>query len=150
MSEENSPAAITPFHLAFPVRDVEEARQFYTTILGCTEGRSAATWVDFNLYGHQIVAHLVRGFNAESHCNQVDGDAVPVPHFGLVLSVSQFHDLAARFKQHNVKFVIEPHLRFEGKPGEQWTMFFKDPSGNALEFKAMTNPNNLFAKYYVE
>ncbi|KAG2486493.1 hypothetical protein HYH03_014795 [Edaphochlamys debaryana] len=138
-----------PFHLAFPVRDVEEARQFYCGVLGCSEGRSAATWVDFNLYGHQIVAHLVRGFNAAAHHNAVDGDAVPVPHFGAALSVEGFHALAERLKAHNVKFVIEPHLRFVGKPGEQWTMFFHDPSGNALEFKAMTNPDNLFAKYVV-
>ncbi|KXZ53250.1 hypothetical protein GPECTOR_7g1144 [Gonium pectorale] len=118
----------TPFHLAFPVRDVEEARQFYGGILGCPEGRSAATWVDFNLYGHQIVAHLVRGYNAAASHNAVDGDPVPVPHFGAALTVDEFHSLAERLK---------------------WTMFFHDPSGNALEFKAMTNPDNLFAKYTV-
>lgn len=138
-----------PFHIAFPVRDVEEARRFYVDVLGCTEGRSAATWQDFNLYGSQIVAHLVPGWSAASHENAVDGDAVPVPHMGVCLPIDEFHALAERL-QGKVTFIIEPHLRFKGMPGEQWTMFFKDPSGNSLEFKAMTNPGNLFAKYRVE
>jgi extradiol dioxygenase family protein len=151
-------AAIRPFHLAVPVRDVDEARAFYGGLLGFPEGRSAATWVDFNAYGSQLVAHRVAGFSATSHQNAVDGDAVPVPHFGAALSVDEFHALAERLKagggdgerRFEIKFEIEPHVRFAGQPGEQWTMFFRDPSGNALEFKAMTNPENLFAKYRVE
>lgn len=145
----SSAPIVPPFHIAFPVRNVEEARAFYGGLLGCPEGRSAKTWVDFNLYGHQIVAHLVKDYNAASSANQVDGDPVPVPHFGVALSVQQFHELAQRLKDNGVEFVIQPHLRFQGQPGEQWTMFFKDPSGNSLEFKAMTTPANLFAKYFV-
>eukprot|EP00878_Enallax_costatus_P014509 GHUV01015176.1.p2 GENE.GHUV01015176.1~~GHUV01015176.1.p2 ORF type:complete len:144 (+),score=22.04 GHUV01015176.1:806-1237(+) len=139
-----------PFHLAFPVRDVQEAREFYTEVLGCPEGRSAATWCDFNFFGHQIVAHKIEGYNAASSSNKVDGDAVPVPHFGAALEIDQFQQLAERLRSKGVKFIIEPHLRFQGEPGEQWTMFFKDPSGNSLEFKAMTNPGNLFARYVVQ
>lgn len=138
-----------PFHLAFPVSNLEDTKSFYGSLLGCPEGRSAAGWVDYNLFGHQIVCHHVKGYNASASANAVDGDPVPVPHFGLALSVEQFHILADRVKQAGVNFVIKPHLRFAGQPGEQWTMFFKDPSGNALEFKAMTKPENLFAKYYV-
>uniref|UniRef100_A0A6S8IA82 Glyoxalase/fosfomycin resistance/dioxygenase domain-containing protein n=1 Tax=Dunaliella tertiolecta TaxID=3047 RepID=A0A6S8IA82_DUNTE len=142
---------MNPCHLAFPVHNLEEARAFYLGCLGCTEGRSAKTWVDFNLYGHQIVAHYVADYNASATANQVDGDPVPVPHFGVVLSVEQFHALANKLKAlPGFQFVIHPHLRFEGAPGEQWTMFFKDPSGNALEFKAMRHPDNLFAKYTVD
>lgn len=143
-------ASVPPFHLAFPVHNIEEARDFYVNKLGCTEGRSAATWVDFNMFGHQIVAHLVKHYHASSSANQVDGDAVPVPHFGSALSLDQFQAFAERLKRNNIQFVIEPHLRFKGQPGEQWTMFFRDPSGNALEFKAMSNPDNLFAKYVVQ
>lgn len=113
------------------------------------EGRSAARWADFSLFGHQIVAHLVDGYRADASANAVDGDPVPVPHFGAALGVDAFHALADRLKAKGVAFEIEPHLRFAGQPGEQWTMFFKDPSGNALEFKAMTTPENLFAKYTV-
>lgn len=156
--------AIRPFHLAIPVRDVHEARLFYGGLLGFPEGRSADTWVDFNAYGSQLVAHLVRGYSAQTSQNAVDGDAVPVPHFGAALSVDEFHALAARLRERGgwgqedggqcgafgLKFEIEPHLRFRGAPGEQWTMFFRDPSGNALEFKAMTNPDNLFARYKVD
>ncbi|GLI64683.1 hypothetical protein VaNZ11_008037 [Volvox africanus] len=141
--------SIPPFHIAFPVHDIQAARDFYGGVLGCPEGRSATSWVDFNLYGHQVVAHLVRGYNAAASHNAVDGDPVPVPHFGVALGEQQFHALADRLKEKGVKFVIEPHLRFRGKPGEQWTMFLLDPSGNALEFKAMTHPDNLFAKYTV-
>ncbi|DBA82620.1 TPA: hypothetical protein ACH3X1_006868 [Trebouxia sp. C0004] len=144
-----SSSAMPPFHLAFPVSDLKQTKSFYGSLLGCPEGRSAAGWVDYNLFGHQIVCHQVKGYNANASANAVDGDPVPVPHFGLALSVQQFHDLAERVKQADVQFVIQPHLRFKGQPGEQWTMFFKDPSGNALEFKAMTTPENLFAKYYV-
>lgn len=142
-------AAIQPFHLAIPTHDVEEARRFYGEVMGCPEGRSAKTWVDWNLFGHQVVTHLVPGYNAKAHHNAVDGDAVPVPHCGVVLTREQFDQLAARLKDKGVRFVIEPHLRFKGQPGEQWTMFFTDPSGNALEFKAMSHPENLFAKYFV-
>lgn len=142
-------ASMPPFHLAFPVNDLEQTKSFYGSLLGCAEGRSAAGWVDYNLFGHQIVCHQVKDYNASASANAVDGDPVPVPHFGLALSVQQFHDLADRVQQAKVDFVIQPHLRFEGQPGEQWTMFFKDPSGNALEFKAMSNPGNLFAKYFV-
>eukprot|EP00897_Mesotaenium_endlicherianum_P008170 jgi/Mesen1/7381/ME000382S06588 len=119
-------------------------------VLECPEGRSAATWVDFNLYGHQIVCHLVPNYDATTTANAVDGDPVPVPHFGLALTVDDFHSLAERVRAAGVAFVIAPHVRFAGMPGEQWTMFFKDHSGNALEFKAMTNPENLFARYHVE
>ncbi|KAJ9524631.1 hypothetical protein QJQ45_024285, partial [Haematococcus lacustris] len=143
--------SLPPFHLAIPVRDVAEARHFYTQVLGCGEGRSAKTWVDFNFWGHQVVAHLVPGYNAACTANAVDGDAVPVPHFGAALSCAEFHALAARLQAlEGFQFVIHPHLRFKGAPGEQWTMFFHDPSNNALEFKAMTNPDNLFAQYRVD
>eukprot|EP01094_Clydonella_sp_ATCC50884_P027865 TRINITY_DN8198_c0_g1_i1.p1 TRINITY_DN8198_c0_g1~~TRINITY_DN8198_c0_g1_i1.p1 ORF type:complete len:145 (-),score=47.65 TRINITY_DN8198_c0_g1_i1:74-508(-) len=143
-------SALAPFHLAIPVRCVAEARHFYGRVLGCSEGRSAERWVDFSLGGHQLVAHLVDGYEATRQEQAVDGDAVPVPHFGLVLPLEPFHELAARIRHHSVPFVIEPHLRFKQQPGEQWTMFFRDPSGNSLEFKSMTNPENLFAKYRVE
>jgi hypothetical protein len=137
---------MNPFHLAFPVHDLAAARAFYGGVLGCPEGRSSDTWVDFNLYGHQIVAHLapVRA-GAVAH-NPVDGDDVPVPHFGIVLGMDEWQALAGRLRQAGVKFVIEPHIRFQGQAGEQATMFFLDPSGNALEFKAFADPSKLFAK----
>mmetsp|Transcript_1404 Transcript_1404/g.3616 ORF Transcript_1404/g.3616 Transcript_1404/m.3616 type:complete len:226 (-) Transcript_1404:68-745(-) len=138
------------FHLAFPVRDLSEAKVFYGGKLGLQEGRSAATWVDYSLYGHQIVCHEVKGYSAATSANDVDGDPVPVPHMGLAMSKGQFDELAVRVREAGIQFIIEPHLRFQGQAGEQWTMFFKDPSGNALEFKAMSHPENLFAKYYVE
>ncbi|WIA42928.1 hypothetical protein OEZ86_008842 [Tetradesmus obliquus] len=151
MAEESAVQPhLPPFHLAFPVRDVQEAREFYTKVLGCTEGRSSARWQDFSLFGHQIVAHQVDGYNADAACNAVDGDPVPVPHFGAALTVQQFQALAERVRAAGVAFIIEPHLRFKGQPGEQLTLFFKDPSGNSLEFKAMSNPGNLFAKYQVQ
>mmetsp|Transcript_33231 Transcript_33231/g.94155 ORF Transcript_33231/g.94155 Transcript_33231/m.94155 type:complete len:244 (-) Transcript_33231:45-776(-) len=143
-----SPAPV--FHLAFPVRDVDESRDFYGRVLGLAEGRSSDRWVDFSLYGHQLVCHQVDGYSASGSQNAVDGDPVPVPHFGLAMTKEQLHELAGRLEAAGVTFVIKPHLRFQGQPGEQWTMFFKDPSGNALEFKAMTNPENLFAKYHVD
>ncbi|KAI5056580.1 hypothetical protein GOP47_0028398 [Adiantum capillus-veneris] len=139
-----------PFHLAIPVHSIQAARDFYGGILGLSEGRSAKTWVDFNIYGHQLVCHHVANYNAESSANSVDGDPVPVPHFGLAMSVVDFLELAKRVEAKGVHFIVKPHIRFRGQPGEQWTMFFKDKSGNSLEFKAMTNPNNLFAKYVVE
>ena len=133
-----------PFHLAFPVDDLAAARRFYGELLGCPEGRSADHWVDFDLHGHQIVAHLAPDAVRARATNRVDGDDVPVPHFGLVLSMDEWRALAARLKG-AVEFVIEPTVRFEGQPGEQATMFLLDPAGNALEFKAMADPAKLFA-----
>ena len=131
---------LTPFHIAVQVRDINEARRFYTTILGCSEGRSSQDWVDFNLFGHQFVCHLNPSLGPQGHIgahyNPVDGHGVPVPHCGVVLEMGDWTALAYRLKQHQVKFVIEPYIRFKGQPGEQATLFFLDPSGNALEFKA--------------
>ncbi len=135
-----------PFHLAFPVHDLAAARRFYGGLLGCPEGRSAEDWVDFNLYGHQIVAHLAPDEVGHRATSQVDGDAVPVRHFGVVLSPQAWQALADRLTAAGTKFVIEPHVRFKGEVGEQATMFFLDPSGNALEFKAFGDPSRLFAK----
>jgi extradiol dioxygenase family protein len=137
---------LTPFHIAFPVRDIVEARRFYGGTLACPEGRSAETWIDFDLFGHQIVAHYKPGMAADSaHHNPVDGHDVPVPHFGVVLDMDRFEALAARLKAAGVQFVIEPYVRFKGEVGEQATMFFLDPSGNALEFKAFKDRAMLFA-----
>lgn len=133
-----------PFHLAFPVDDLSEARRFYGELLGCPEGRSAGHWVDFNLHGHQIVAHLAPALVRARATNPVDGEDVPVPHFGLVLEMDQWKGLADRLIAAGIRFVIEPTIRFEGQPGEQATMFFLDPAGNALEFKAMADPSKLF------
>jgi extradiol dioxygenase family protein len=130
---------------------LEESRAFYGGVLGLEEGRSSSRWIDYNLFGHQIVCHLVSATHRSPHYfNSVDSDEVPVPHFGLCLSRKDFDALATRLKSHQVRFVVEPHVRFQGQPGEQSTMFFLDPSNNALEFKAMANPDNLFAKYVVE
>lgn len=139
---------ITPFHVAVPVYDLEEARQFYREVLGCSEGRTDKLWTDFNLYGHQFVIHYKPKPENVSrhHTNPVDGHDVPVPHFGVVLEWDEWEKLANRLKKHNVKFVIEPYIRFKGLPGEQATMFFQDPSGNALEFKAFKDIGQLFAK----
>jgi extradiol dioxygenase family protein len=135
-----------PFHLAFPVDDLAAARQFYGDVLGCPEGRSSERWIDFDLMGHQIVAHLVpAGTRAEAPTNAVDGDDVPVPHFGLVLDMAAWRALADRLEAAGTRFVIEPTIRFAGQPGEQATMFLRDPAGNALEFKAMADPAKLFA-----
>jgi uncharacterized protein len=135
-----------PFHLAFPVHDLEAARKFYGELLQCPEGRSSEQWIDFNLYGHQIVAHLTAAQSRQSAAaNLVDGDHVPVPHFGVILSLDAWTILAERLKLAGVAFVIEPHIRFAGEIGEQATMFFLDPSGNALEFKAFANPENIFS-----
>ena len=134
-----------PFHLAFPVNDLNEARRFYGELLGCPEGRSSNEWVDFNFYGHQIVAHVSKEA-ASSAANRVDGDDVPVRHFGVVLSMNDWHRLARRLKDAGARFIIEPHVRFTGQPGEQATLFVMDPSGNALEFKAFNDPECLFAK----
>lgn len=127
---------MTPFHLAIRVRDLTEARVFYGDLLGCTEGRSADTWVDFNLMGHQLVCHLDPELEQATHVNDVDGHGVPVPHFGVVLDMPDWEALADRLRDAGVEFVIEPYVRFTGQPGEQATMFFLDPCGNALEFKA--------------
>jgi extradiol dioxygenase family protein len=135
-----------PFHLAFPVDDLAAARQFYGGLLGCPEGRSAEEWVDFDLYGHQIVAHHAPELVRKRISNPVDGKDVPVPHFGLVLTMAQWKQLAERLQDAGPEFVIEPTIRFEGQAGEQATMFFLDPAGNALEFKAMADPAKLFAK----
>lgn len=138
--------SVNPFHVAFPVRDILEARAFYGEVLGCEIGRSDTSWVDFNLYGHQVVAHLKPGLAAvEHHQNPVDGHDVPVPHFGVVLNMADWKALAERLKARGTRFVIEPYIRFEGEVGEQATMFFLDPSGNALEFKAFEDINQLFA-----
>jgi extradiol dioxygenase family protein len=141
---------LTPFHIAVQVRDIEEARRFYTTLLGCSEGRSSADWVDFNLFGHQFVCHLNRALGPQgtiaAHYNAVDGHGVPVPHCGVVLEMDAWQSLADRLKQHGVQFVIEPYIRFKGEPGEQATLFLLDPSGNALEFKAFKHiDSQLFA-----
>jgi len=137
--------SLRPFHLAFPVRDIAEARAFWGGVIGCPEGRSAADWVDFDFYGHQIVAHLAPGRPAEAS-NPVDGHDVPVPHFGIVLELADWQDLADRLTAAGTDFVIEPHIRFEGQPGEQATMFLRDPSGNAIEMKAFADLTQLFAK----
>jgi hypothetical protein len=137
---------LPPFHLAFPVDDLAAARRFYGGLLGCPEGRSADEWIDFNLYGHQIVAHLAPEQARLRSTNPVDGEDVPVPHFGIVLPMREWKELARRLEEASVGFVIPPTIRFEGQPGEQATMFFRDPAGNALEFKAMADPAKLFAK----
>jgi extradiol dioxygenase family protein len=138
--------SIPPFHLAFAVDDLAAARRFYGDLLGCREGRSAKQWVDFDLYGHQIVAHLAPESVPRGASNAVDGEDVPVPHFGLVLPMEQWEELAERLTDADVEFVISPTVRFAGQPGEQATMFLLDPAGNALEFKAMADPAKLFAK----
>lgn len=138
--------SLPPFHLAFPVDDLGAARRFYGGLLGCPEGRSAGHWVDFDLYGHQIVAHLAPEAVRKRATNPVDGEAVPVPHFGLVLAMDAWKRLASRLEDAGADFLIPPTLRFEGQPGEQATMFLLDPAGNALEFKAMADPATLFAK----
>ena len=137
---------ISPFHLAVPVSNLETCRTFYRDILGCEEGRSSEQWVDFNFFGHQFVIHYKPAPSEELHTNAVDGKAVPVPHFGVVLPWEEFEPFSNKLKSHNVKFIIEPYIRFEGLVGEQATMFFLDPSGNALEFKAFKDINQLFAK----
>jgi extradiol dioxygenase family protein len=137
----------SPFHIAFPVNNLAAARTFYGEILGCPEGRSSEQWIDFDLFGHQIVAHLKPGSGRDNvHHNPVDGHDVPVPHFGVVLSMSEWESLAKRLKGASVQFVIEPYIRFKGEVGEQATMFFLDPAGNALEFKAFADISQLFAK----
>jgi extradiol dioxygenase family protein len=135
-----------PFHLAFPVTDLAQARAFYGRLLGCPEGRSSDEWVDFDFYGHQIVAHLAPDEVGHRATSGVDGHDVPVRHFGVVLSIPEWEDLAARLKATGTRFVIEPYTRFRGEVGEQATMFFLDPFGNALEFKAFKDMSRLFAR----
>ena len=135
-----------PFHLAFPVHDLTAARAFYGDLLGCPEGRSAKDWVDFDLFGHQIVAHLAPEEAGHRATSEVDGDAVPVRHFGVVLTTEAWERLADRLKSAGTRFIIEPHVRFKGEVGEQATMFFLDPSGNALEFNAFGDASQLFAR----
>lgn len=134
-----------PFHLAFPVHDLAAARDFWGGVMGCAEGRSSDEWIDFDFYGHQIVAHLAPARSSDAASNHVDGHGVPVPHFGVVLPMKEWKALVARLTAAGTDFVIEPTIRFAGEPGEQATMFFRDPSGNAVEIKAMANPDNLFA-----
>jgi hypothetical protein len=134
------------FHLAFPVKDLEEARQFYGGLLGCPEGRSSDHWIDFDFYGHQIVAHLSPDECRKSNSHDVDGDDVPVRHFGAVLPMAKWQELSEKLASIGTKFIIEPHVRFKGQVGEQATMFFLDPSGNALEFKAFGDLSQVFAK----
>ena len=137
---------VRPFHLAFPVHDLAAARAFYGGVLGCAEGRSSEAWIDFDLFGHQIVAHLAPAPAAPAHHNPVDGHDVPVPHFGVVLTTADWEALAARLTAAGTDFGIAPHIRFKGQPGEQATMFFRDPSGNALEFKAFADDAMIFAR----
>ncbi len=134
------------FHLAFPVKDLETSRKFYGEVLECAEGRSSNEWIDFNLFGHQIVAHLAPEASGVRHKNEVDADHVPVPHFGIVLPMDEFKSFAEKLKSKGVEFIIEPKIRFAGEVGEQATMFFLDPSGNALEFKAFADFSQVFAK----
>ena len=133
-----------PFHLAFPVDDLEKTREFYINILGCREGRSSDRWIDFDMYGHQVVAHLIDKVE-KVQTNPVDGDDVPASHFGVILDMKDWESLSARLKSSGMKFIIEPHIRFKGEAGEQATMFFLDPCGNALEFKAFKNNDMIFA-----
>ncbi|AKH41177.1 Glyoxalase-like domain protein [Croceibacterium atlanticum] len=136
--------SLRPFHLAFPVRDLAEARHFWGEVMGCPEGRSSDQWIDFDFYGHQIVAHLSEG-SGDAASNPVDGHVVPVPHFGIVLTLEDWKELADRLRAAGLEFAIEPYIRFEGQPGEQATMFFRDPSGNAIEMKAFADLGQLFA-----
>ena len=146
LAPTTNPAPLSPFHLAFPVHDLALARSFYGGLLGCPEGRSTGEWVDFNFYGHQIVAHLAPGETGPAQRNAVDGHGVPVRHFGIVLPMADWELLAARLQSAGTEFVIRPYIRFQGEPGEQATMFFLDPSGNAIEVKAFRDISMLFAK----
>lgn len=136
---------IAPFHLAFPVSDMQETLAFYRDVLGCETGRRSDRWIDFNFWGHQLVAHLSPEEAGKSSTNEVDGHAVPAKHFGLILEWEEWERLAERLREADLDFVIEPYVRFKGEPGEQATMFFLDPSGNALEFKAFRNRDQIFA-----
>jgi extradiol dioxygenase family protein len=153
MTPTDGAGGLSPFHLAIPVHDLTVARAFYGTLFGCPEGRSAAEWVDFDFFGHQLVAHLdpsrralVAPVHTPMHTNEVDGHQVPVPHFGIVLAWERWHELVERLRAAGIRFVIEPGIRFAGAAGEQATFFLYDPSGNALEFKAFRDPARLFAR----
>ena len=137
---------LLPFHLAIPVNDLEKSRNFYKNILGCEEGRSSNHWVDFNFFGHQLVIHYKEKKSDETKTNPVDGKDVPIPHFGVILEWNDFQDFSKKLKEKKINFIIEPYIRFEGLPGEQATMFFKDPCGNALEFKSFKDLNKVFEK----
>ena len=138
--------SLRPFHLAIPVSNIEKARDFYGNILGFEEGRSSEKWIDWNFYGHQLVTHEDKTMQNNNVHNPVDGQQVPIPHFGVVLSIDDWNPLAEKLKNIGTKFLIEPYTRFKGEPGEQATLFFLDPFGNALEFKAFNNLESLFAK----
>jgi extradiol dioxygenase family protein len=146
LAPRTNPAMLSPFHVAFPVHDLELARRFYGETLGCPEGRSSPDWIDFNFYGHQIVAHLSPGEAGIAQKNDVDGKGVPVRHMGIVLPRADWDAMADRLKMAGIRFIIEPYIRFKGEAGEQATMFFLDPSGNAIEIKAFANIEMLFAK----
>lgn len=137
---------MTPFHLAFPVSDIEATRKFFTEVIGCKVGRSAEKWIDFDFFGHQISAHLKPDEVAQAKTNEVDGDKVPVRHFGAILKWEEWHELSDRLTKQGIEFIIEPHVRFKGEVGEQATMFFLDPSGNALEFKSFQDMSQVFAQ----
>ncbi|MFM6932817.1 MAG: VOC family protein [Novosphingobium sp.] len=137
--------SLPPFHLAFPVRDLAEARAFWGGVMGCGEGRSSDQWIDFDFHGHQLVAHCVGEQSQDAGANPVDGHGVPVPHFGLVLPMDEWHALADRLRAAGTQFAIEPYVRFKGEVGEQATMFFRDPSGNAIEIKAFADIGQVFA-----
>lgn len=146
LTPTTNPAMLSPFHVAFPVHDLELARKFYGETLGCPEGRSSPDWIDFNFYGHQIVAHLAPEEAGTAQLNAVDGHGVPVRHMGIVLPREEWDAMAERLKAKGIQFIIEPYIRFKGEVGEQATMFFLDPSGNAMEVKAFSNIEMLFAK----
>ena len=137
---------LLPFHLAIPVNDLDKSRNFYKKILGCEEGRSSNHWVDFNFFGHQLVIHFKEKESDNTKTNPVDGKDVPIPHFGVILEWNDFQDFSKKLKEKKINFIIEPYIRFEGLPGEQATMFFKDPCGNALEFKSFKDLNKIFEK----
>ena len=137
---------LTPFHLAIPVDNIPVCRKFYREVLGCEEGRSSDHWVDFNLFGHQLVIHYKEKSTEKSKTNPVDGKDVPIPHFGVILEWNQFHNFSNQLIEKGITFIIDPYIRFKGLPGEQATMFFKDPCGNALEFKSFKDFNQIFEK----
>ena len=145
MDKTSTTATLFPFHLAIPVNDLEQTREFYCELLGCSVGRTSEIWIDFNLFGHQLTAHLKPEETGSAVANEVDGKQVPVRHFGVVLGWDAWHKLAERLRAKNVDFIIEPYIRFKGETGEQATLFFLDPSGNALEFKSFKDPTHLFA-----
>lgn len=139
-------SSLRPFHLAIPITNLSQCRTFYRDVLGCKEGRSSDHWVDFDFFGHQLVIHVKEAKKEQDPTNAVDGKDVPIPHFGVVLDMDTFNSFSERLQKQNIQFIIEPYIRFKGQAGEQATLFFKDPSGNALEFKAFKNIDQLFAK----